>query len=383
MNPDLATYNIEAHNNEAFKITAAINPLSEQELLSFLQCGAFLRHPDGRVFLWQGPFQADYRNKSQLAQLEFFSESLKYLSSPLGFRCFSAPQVQALQNQLQSISNLPSWNFNSANFDDFANSFQRILEKINAGAIDKALPVVFSKAFSDKAPTANEKAYLMKSALQVPSALWVYGFWDDNEGIIGATPEYLFLSNQHGTQSMALAGTCPDKEMGHRPPLLQDQKELHEHQLVVQDIQSRLQRFGRVQTEPIRELALPGLKHLQTLMHLDFVPDASELVNDMHPTPALGVSPRSYGYRWMQDLPQQQERKWHGGVFLFDVGEFQVALVCIRNMMWTRLNQNTDGPKIELKIGAGCGLVQDSQLEREWGEVLLKINSVKRILGIT
>jgi FtsP/CotA-like multicopper oxidase with cupredoxin domain len=64
-------------------------------------------------------------------------------------------------------------------------------------------------------------------------------------------------------------------------------------------------------------------------------------------------------------------------------GEFQVALVCIRNMMWSRLNQNTDGPKIELKIGAGCGLVQDSQLEREWGEVLLKINSVKRILGIT
>jgi menaquinone-specific isochorismate synthase len=79
--------------------------------------------------------------------------------------------------------------------------------------------------------------------------------------------------DKNGTQSMALAGTAPLVTTENRLSLMEDQKEIHEHQLVLADIQNRLANFGSVETSPTQELILPTLKHLQTFLHIKEKPD--------------------------------------------------------------------------------------------------------------
>lgn len=360
---------------------------SLKDIRSFLDCGAILRHPDGRIFVWTLKNLPDSVDHSllkptdfttKLGGLPFFANQMSPFYQSKSMKVLSKNQLKAL---LSNLAVEPAWNFNDPSFDNFSNSFNSIINKIKSKEIDKALPVVFSKATTSKIENSH-LAFLINQALEMPPTLWVYGYWDQNEGLLGATPEFLFYMDQSGTQSMALAGTAPLEPKNDRLPLLQDQKELLEHQLVVTDIKNRLSVFGNVSVSDTKELVLPTLKHIQTMIHIDEKPNPIELVSFMHPTPALGVSPRNFGYQWMQELPEQKDRHFHGGAFYFDTNEFQVALVCIRNLMWKNFVKTDSDKSTELRIGAGCGLVTDSQLDREWNEILLKIKSVKKALGI-
>jgi isochorismate synthase EntC len=48
-------------------------------------------------------------------------------------------------------------------------------------------------------------------------------------------------------------------------------------------------------------------------------------------------------------------------------------LVAIRNIQWQ---------DEKIRLGSGCGIVKSSQIEREWQELKLKRESVKRMLSI-
>jgi len=49
------------------------------------------------------------------------------------------------------------------------------------------------------------------------------------------------------------------------------------------------------------------------------------------------------------------------------------SLVAIRNIQWD---------KNKSYIGSGCGIVKKSELNKEWAELTLKRNSVKKYLGL-
>jgi menaquinone-specific isochorismate synthase len=212
-------------------------------------------------------------------------------------------------------------------------------------------------------------------ALEAHPGLYVYGYWQNGEGILGATPETLFVRTAEQVRTMALAGTL-SKKSGKTPrEFLKDPKELHEHQLVVKDIQQRLQRLGWVRTAATEVIELPTLYHLRTLIEIDVHnADIQELVQLLHPTPALGVSPRNYGLGWMRDLPYQKDRGLFGAPLLFSLSENEtICLVAIRNLQWSAAGS---------RIGSGGGLVSASDLQSEWKELALKRESVMKALGL-
>jgi menaquinone-specific isochorismate synthase len=175
---------------------------------------------------------------------------------------------------------------------------------------------------------------------------------------------------------MALAGTLAKSTNSRGDLLLKDKKELHENQLVVDDIKQQLRAFGRVKAQPPSILDLPTLWHLITHMEVALEEDVPvvDLVKRLHPTPALGVAPRRFGWRWMREWPQQSSRGHFGSPFLMKIDtNHWMCLVAIRNIEWT---------KKEMIIGSGCGVVRDSDLEREWLELFYKRESVKKILGM-
>jgi menaquinone-specific isochorismate synthase len=221
---------------------------------------------------------------------------------------------------------------------------------------------------------------LLENTHKVP--VNVYGLWDEREGILGATPEILFqrLSNDLSRlKTFALAGTRFHQSS---TPLLEDSKELQEHRWVVEGISHSLEKFGQLTCEKTRELILPQLSHLFTPIEVVLnahwhdqspVELFNELVRSLHPTPALGAFPREAGMQWLRSYRTLQDRMRSGAPFgILGQDGSQLCLVSIRNIQW----KNS-----QIFVGAGCGVIAESQLDRESAELLAKIRSIQRIFG--
>ncbi|MBS1969839.1 MAG: chorismate-binding protein [Bdellovibrionales bacterium] len=263
-----------------------------------------------------------------------------------------------------------------AELESFSASYRTILERIHHGPLRKAVPIVFEKSTETLSPA--RMIAILKDLLKAPPNLYVFGSWQKGKGILGATPEVLLKQEGHTLKTMALAGTCPKEDAADRTSLLEDAKERHEHDLVVQDIVQSLEIYGKLQTQGPTILELPALFHLKTDIQCE-IPSLKDFsffnaCRALHPTPALGVSPRDYGYEWMKSLPEQRDRRGFGAPWGLSWSKDEaLCLVAIRNIQWDPAGS---------RIGSGCGIVAQSDLKQEWRELFQKRNSVKQALGL-
>jgi menaquinone-specific isochorismate synthase len=259
----------------------------------------------------------------------------------------------------------------------FENTFNEIQELIKAKVLDKAVPFVFdcSREVMSEKRVRSSLVSLLNYAQQNPVHL--YGFWDSSEGILGATPEILFVreASQKGIlKTVACAGT-KKRDPSCLDALLNDQKELREHRFVVEGIVSSLKSFGQVLIGNPKIVHLKHLSHLLTEIALELESEFEfdAIVKALHPTPALGTYPKSNGIPWLNSYQQKLDRKRFGAPTGFLYKNEARCYVAIRNVQW----END-----QLSLGAGCGIVEGSQLEREWQEIQLKIQSIKEILAL-
>lgn len=341
-----------------------------------------MRHRDQWILI-EGPFTS--ATEENHGEITITYPSFYNLSSRepfVGAKSHSLSS-EALQTLLKEFLDADSQNITTAPLGKapwvepekahFQEAFDGIQLRIAQKKISKAVPAVFAR--SAQTVTARERAEILLNLLVAPSTLSIYGFWHQGGGVLGATPEVLF-EYAHGTiHTMALAGTCPKTDRSTRLDLLEDVKERGEHQLVIDDIVEVTSRLGRVEVANTEVVELPTLYHLKTniSVHCDELPNFKKLMESLHPTPALGVSPRGYGYGWMQDYPGQKGRDGFGGPFMFHTPQQAICLVAIRSLQWT---------PYESMIGSGCGIVAASEIEREWRELYQKRYSVRKILGL-
>ncbi len=274
----------------------------------------------------------------------------------------------------------------------FSEVFSDLKCRISKGPLTKGVPYVFQSVSVSSGPIQRLKflIHLLRNTQGTP--LRVYGVWDSEEGVLGATPEILFSQNGDRIETVALAGTRVNSGVigGDYASLFQDPKEQIEHQIVVSGILDSLrssvaEEIKDLQVLDTYELHLPTLTHLCTPI-LGRVEPASfssnffdRLVRCLHPTPALGAFPRSAGLNWLEELQEITPRGRFGapfGLILPGEGESRSlghCLVAIRNLQW-----DAQG----VRIGAGCGVVGASQLDREWQEIQGKLRAVKNLFGI-
>jgi isochorismate synthase EntC len=268
--------------------------------------------------------------------------------------------------------------------ETFAKSFATIQEAIAKKEIEKAVPVVFAKQHR-RMQTAEVLSVLERLVL-LPNILRPFGIWSLTktvQGVLGATPELLFRRFADRIETMALAGTLrrPADE-AKIAAFVKDEKETREHQFVTEGIRSRLSEFGDVQVGLMGVLGLPTLIHLKTDIVVKLDPEAEfsflDLIKTLHPTPALGTFPPEKGLGWLaQNLEPNELRAKHGAPFALIFGPAQKtlpqieALVAIRCIQW-------QGSL--LRMGSGCGIVAQSDLEKEWIELAAKRASVAELL---
>ena len=262
----------------------------------------------------------------------------------------------------------------SPSFNFFKETFDHLKQKIISQELIKAVPFVMMKTEGslDQDTLLNSLCSLLPYIVLYPA--FIYGFWDSEEGLLGATPEVLFkLKECNCLETMALAGTKAIDIT--EEAFLKDPKESDEHQIVVRGITESLASFGKVLCKKTKLLKLSYLEHLMTEIEvkLDSRPSFEKLIQALHPTPALGAFPCNKGKIWLEEYEVKINRMRFGAPvgYYYPNRGISNTYVAIRNMQWN---------KEQIQIAAGCGIVQSSELDKEFAEINLKLKAIKEML---
>lgn len=190
-----------------------------------------------------------------------------------------------------------------------------------------------------------------------------------------ATPERLVSRSKTTVHSSALAGSLPrgadqssDSKLS--AELQGSSKNAHEHGLVVDSIASRLRQTGGLVTVGDRSVRrFRSVQHLHTPIKAtyDQVPHVLDIVDELHPTPAVGGSPRDAALMSIQES-EPFDRRWYAAPLgWFDAdgnGEFAIG---IRSAVVSGKS---------LTAYAGAGIVAESDPIEEWNELQWKYEPI-------
>lgn len=338
---------------------------------TWLRAG-FIIENTGQVYGFKGPFHFQskpYEDRPSFFIPSFFETQPLYWSSEDFFQLeksvFSNELIKIwkdLLGQSGSISKNESKECQFKIKEELNwNVFEEQFKNFQSSNLKKVVATTYETYFDSVSDV--QKVYFLYHLLQ-SSQGYVYGFWNEKEGILGLTPEYLFQRNSNQFQTMALAGTAPKD----RKDFLQDEKEKKEQSIVVQSIKERLSHIP-LRESPMYEYIFGSIKHLRTdleavVQNIDF----GDLVSFLHPTPALGGFPRKEALEWLHRYNKSLQRKKFGAPFgLILSQEKQICLVAIRNIQWN-LNEKA--------IFVGCGLTSSSEINKEWKELQWKKEAI-------
>ena len=198
---------------------------------------------------------------------------------------------------------------------------------------------------------------------------------DGTGGFFGATPERLVDLRGRTVETGALAGTTgrgetPEEDEWLAEELLSDEKNTHEHDLVVGAVRDQLEpHAASIRTGARRIRRLATVQHIETPITAELATDEHvlTLVEALHPTPAVGGLPPDRALATIRDT-EPFERGWYAApVGWFDAAGYGSFAVALRSAI-AREDVAT--------LFAGVGLVADSDPDREWDEVQLKYRPI-------
>ncbi len=234
----------------------------------------------------------------------------------------------------------------------------------------------------DLLATADEPLdprFLLRGLAERYPTCWCFAV----DGLVGATPELLMRREGTRVSSRVLAGTCWPGETGCADApdagarLLASAKDREEHRYAVDSLVERLRPLCAevaVPTEPSL-LQLPNLVHLASDVTATLDPTAPptllELAAAVHPTAAVGGTPREPALRLIAELEGMDRGRYSGPVGWLDAagdGELGVALRC------AQVSGST------ARLFAGCGVVADSDPDTEVREAAAKLVPIREAL---
>lgn len=207
-----------------------------------------------------------------------------------------------------------------------------------------------------------------------------FGFqFSPEQAFIACSPERLYRREASRLFTEALAGTIrragdetTDAQLA--AELMADSKNRLENRLVHADILNRLAPLSdnATLTEP-RILKLRLLQHLKCDIEAELRPGVSDwqLLNALHPTPAVGGAPREAALAFIREF-EPYDRGWYAGacgMLSRETSEFSVAIRSARIQPGS------------VTLFAGAGIVAGSEPAAEWTELDHKIANVLSLLG--
>ena len=267
-----------------------------------------------------------------------------------------------------------STKFQRTETGDYRAAVERALERIAAGEFKK---IVLARAQDLVADRALHPLRMLNGLRQRFPDCYSFSFAPGRgPSFIGASPERLVRVSQGVLETEALAGSIrrgasasEDAALG--SALLHSEKDLREQREVLDDILARLAPLGLAPEFPPQ----PHLRRLANVQHLHTpiratLPEHVQLLDvlaAMHPTPAVGGSPRDAAVRRIRELEEFPRGLYAGALGWINArggGEFFVG---IRSAL-------VEGTRA--RVYAGAGIVAGSTPEKEFAETELKFKAM-------
>ncbi len=272
------------------------------------------------------------------------------------------------------IYNEPTRNVNE---DKFGKMVDRAKEYIYDGNIYQ---VVLCKRFNFN--IEGNPILVYEKLREINPSPYMYCLKMADRSIIGSSPEMLVRVNASNIETFPIAGTRatsvhPEKNMQLREDMLNDEKELAEHTMLVDlarnDI-GRVCRWGTVKVDQL--MTVKEFSHVQHLVShvvgkLKNNYDSYDAFKSVFPAGTVSGAPKVRAMEIIDELETDARGPYAGALGYFSLnGNCDFAIV-IRSMF---VNSN------KAFIQAGAGIVADSDPEKEWMETEHKVNALMEAL---
>ena len=255
---------------------------------------------------------------------------------------------------------------------------EQALAAIRAGAYEK---IVLARGICMEANKPWQPLDALNRLRERFSGCFTFSFGGGQaRSFIGATPERLLKIRNGRLQTEAIAGSAPrgssaGEDARFARDLLSSEKDQHEHACVRDSILRRLRAIGvdgRAE-ETARLLPLANVQHLRTRIEAEvgkFV-HLLDIVQEMHPTPAVGGTPREQAVPEIAALEQIDRGLFAGALGWFNYLNEGEMIVGIRSAL-------IEGKAA--KLYAGAGIVDASDPDKEVRETEIKLSALLDVL---
>ena len=326
---------------------------------------ALIKNSDGNFVYGEGPFIAS-ENPAQSGVSFYLNNydltNLKPWLIPNSWKLLDRNEI--INFQSNSIEKL---NWKDPPVKSFEIQFNVIKKSIKGGVLKKTVPVISSTAHTNDRESLIRSLIIKGAQNEGPSFL--YAFQNGSCGFVGLSPELLFEIDDKTIRTMALAGTSSESNLEN---FILDQKEETEHQIVVDSLRRRLGQYGAISESERRTHNLGGIVHFLTdiKIRLQQRLSISEVLRQIHPTPAVGTVPRNKrNFSQLKSLRESSSTpEMFAAPFGVKLNQSFFSFIMIRGLFF-------DDSIISLPTG--CGITENSILENEWDELALKRHWVK------
>ena len=261
--------------------------------------------------------------------------------------------------------------------DEWTAIVARGVDAIRAGEMQK---VVLARSVSGKTSGEIDPLRVLRNLEEENPDAFVYGYWRNDAAFVGASPERLVRVDDEKIRASSLAGTVargitPEDDELLAQQLKASAKDIAEHVAVREMLHDALSGVARNITSESRPdiMRLSNVSHLHTEVTAELESGNSllDVVARLHPTPAVGGSPRETALEFIRTM-EKLDRGWYAApVGWIDQrgGDLAVALRSgiLRGSRFT--------------LFAGCGIVGDSDPQLELAESSLKLQPMKSAIA--
>ncbi|SNV73668.1 putative chorismate binding enzyme [Mammaliicoccus stepanovicii] len=221
----------------------------------------------------------------------------------------------------------------------------------------------------------------LQRSLNINESSYLILFESGSSQFISQTPEQLCQIDNGKLYTNAIAGTIlrthdEQENQKLKETLLNDSKNLFEHRYVVDSIIHDIQSFTKNLNYEKKPTILTNthLYHLYTNIQADLLSEnVLEIVNQLHPTPALGGFPKLEAIKFIENEEFGTRGFYGAPIGYMDLDNNGEFVVSIRSML-VKDNMAT--------LYSGCGVVKDSNADSEFEETDLKFKPMLKALGV-
>ena len=271
------------------------------------------------------------------------------------------------QGNIENLEKKPTENFTSESNqkEAFENLVSKGVSAIQQGEFDK---VVLSRKIVLKERISIVDTF--KNLISSYPMAFRYLFFHPKIGLwMGATPEQLLKIGENMFETVALAGT-----QLYSDNLIWETKELEEQQFVTDYIVAKVKdKVKNLNVTKVKSVKAGNLAHLKSIITGELTSELQviELVNTLHPTPAICGMPKEEATAFIRNN-EGYNRKYYSG-FLGEWNKDKQSDLFV-NLRCLEIEEN------KINIYVGCGITKDSNPEKEFIETENKSMTMRNIL---